>query len=149
ATSCARILARSKPQAATRSRSAERASSPDPRRVTLRVPRSGCVVNDCQMQRFRVCVLRMVRPARLRTSLELAEELGRLIARSRRRVWNTAAQQLEQVGESIFSWQLLSHLVRQGPSSQRELSIFTAQHPAGVSRTLYELERAGYVRRRR
>jgi DNA-binding MarR family transcriptional regulator len=85
-----------------------------------------------------------------KVSRDLALEIGRLIARSRRRVWDTAAIELERVGQPMFSWQLLSHLARSGTSSsQRELAIFTAQHPAGVSRSLNELERAGLVRRQR
>lgn len=79
----------------------------------------------------------------------LAEELGLLLAQARRLTWNRAAQRLEQRGDSVHAWQLLNHLHRLGPSSQRELATSVAQHPAGVSRMLEELEKQRWVVRRR
>jgi DNA-binding MarR family transcriptional regulator len=87
--------------------------------------------------------------ARRPTRQELASELGTLIFRTRRRVWNAVANGIAAQGASIFSWQLLLHVVRCGGGTQRELAELTAQHPAGVSRALEELEAQGLVRRRR
>lgn len=72
-----------------------------------------------------------------------------LIAQTQRRVWTTAARRLEGAGDSSLSWKLLAHLVRRGQLTQSELAVLTAQHPAGVSRLLDELEKEGYVSRRR
>jgi DNA-binding MarR family transcriptional regulator len=81
---------------------------------------------------------------------DVAEAIGQLIARVRRRVWSAAADRLaEEMDESIFRWQLLNHVVRLGHATQRELAASTLQHPAGVSRTLEELESAGLVERTR
>jgi MarR family 2-MHQ and catechol resistance regulon transcriptional repressor len=79
----------------------------------------------------------------------LSEELGRLLFRGRRLLWTTAAARLEARGESMLAWQLLSHLHRWGPATQREIADRTAQHTTGVSRLLDELERGGFVRRTR
>jgi DNA-binding MarR family transcriptional regulator len=79
----------------------------------------------------------------------LTEELGMLIARTRRIVWMKATRRLEVRGESILAWQLLGDLVRSGKRTQIELSEAVAQHPAGVSRLLEELEKGGYVLRTR
>ncbi len=78
-----------------------------------------------------------------------SEELSALIARSRRRVWTLAARQLEQMGESIHTWQLLYHLRRLGPVAQCDLAMVCGQHPAGVSRMLDAMERDLLVRRSR
>jgi MarR family transcriptional regulator, transcriptional regulator for hemolysin len=85
----------------------------------------------------------------LNHSPSLVEELGLLIGRTRRIVWTNAARQLEASGETVLAWQLLSHLVREGKSTQRALAAGVAQHPAGVSRLLDDLEKQGYVLRRR
>lgn len=60
-----------------------------------------------------------------------------------------ATRRLEAHGESMLAWQLLGDLVRSGKRTQVELSQAVAQHPAGVSRLLDELERGGYVSRSR
>jgi DNA-binding MarR family transcriptional regulator len=78
-----------------------------------------------------------------------ADELGSLIARSRRRVWSHAARRLESQGDSMLVWQLLNALRRDGPMTQRDLAFRVGQHPAGVSRLLDVLERRKQVRRRR
>jgi DNA-binding MarR family transcriptional regulator len=78
-----------------------------------------------------------------------SEELGTLIARSRRRVWACAARHLERMGESIHTWQLLKHLRQRGPLAQCDLAAVCGQHPAGVSRMLEVLEGEGHVRRTR
>jgi len=60
-----------------------------------------------------------------------------------------ATRRLEARGESMLAWQLLGDLVRSGKRTQVELSQAVAQHPAGVSRLLDELEKGGYVSRSR
>jgi DNA-binding MarR family transcriptional regulator len=77
----------------------------------------------------------------------LAEELYRLVGRTRRHLWTTAARALEARGESIFTWQVLCYLVRHGPTTQRDLAFANAQHPAGISRLIEELEAEKLVRR--
>jgi DNA-binding MarR family transcriptional regulator len=72
-----------------------------------------------------------------------------LVAKARRVVWTNATRTLEESGDSPLSWQLLSHLVRGGKRTQIELAVALAQHPAGVSRLLDDLEKQGYVARRR
>lgn len=84
-----------------------------------------------------------------RRTRSLTEELGMLIARTRRMVWTNATRRLEARGESMLAWQLLGDLVRSGKRTQVELSEAVAQHPAGVSRLLDELEKGGYVMRSR
>src|SRR2546421_756695 len=78
-----------------------------------------------------------------------AAEIGSLLARSRRQVFQRAKRRLEALGESIFVWRLLAYLHDDGPSIQAELADATAQHPASISRLLDEIEDAGLVRRRR
>jgi MarR family transcriptional regulator for hemolysin len=85
----------------------------------------------------------------LNHSRSLVEELGLLIGRTRRVVWTNAARRLEGSGETVLAWQLLSHLVREGKSTQSALAAAVAQHPAGVSRLLDDLDKQGYVVRRR
>jgi DNA-binding MarR family transcriptional regulator len=82
-------------------------------------------------------------------SRSLTEELGMLIAQTRRRVWTNAARRLEQAGDSYLPWTFLAHLRKAGRLTQSELATLTAQHPAGVSRLLDELEKEGCVSRRR
>lgn len=91
----------------------------------------------------------MVAPRRRSAAPGLAGELGLLLAQARRLTWYRAAQRLEKRGYSVHAWQLLNHLNRLGPSSQRELATSVAQHPAGVSRMLDELEAQKWVARRR
>jgi len=84
----------------------------------------------------------------LARSRSLTQELGTLIAQTRRRVYTTASRRLEDAGESYLLWKLLAHLAG-GQLTQSELALLTAQHPAGVSRLLDELEKQGYVSRSR
>jgi DNA-binding MarR family transcriptional regulator len=70
------------------------------------------------------------------------------MGRGRRVLWMALAAELEQRGESIFVWQTVCYLARNGPLSQRDLAYANAQHPAGMSRLLHELETAGLVRRK-
>ncbi|HEX4340889.1 MAG TPA: MarR family transcriptional regulator [Polyangiaceae bacterium] len=81
-------------------------------------------------------------------NVPVAEEIYRLMGRSRRLLWMALAAELETRGESIFVWQTVCYLARNGPTSQRDLAYANAQHPAGMSRLLNELESAGLVRRK-
>ncbi len=71
----------------------------------------------------------------------------RLLGQTRRRLWIAAARALAARGESIVAWSLVSRLADLGPLTQRELADASAQHPAGVSRQLNELERKGLTTR--
>lgn len=79
----------------------------------------------------------------------VASELGILLGKARRMTFSAAGHKLEAIGESVHAWQLLNHLRRLGSATQRELATSAAQHPAGVSRLLDELEDQGRVVRRR
>jgi len=74
-------------------------------------------------------------------------ELVRLIGQTRRRLWIAAARALAARDESIVAWSLVNRLAELGPLTQRELADASAQHPAGVSRQLDELERKGLTTR--
>lgn len=90
----------------------------------------------------------MVDPAHSKApAAPLAEELYRLIGRSRRLLWNASARALEAQGESVFTWQVLCYLVHNGPVVQQALAMATAQDPAGLSRVLEDLEARKLVRR--
>lgn len=84
---------------------------------------------------------------RRQSSTELAEEIYRLVCQSRRTLWMEANHALEARGESIFKWQIVSWVTRNGPTTQRDLSYAVSHHPAGISRQVDELEAAGMVRR--
>ncbi len=83
------------------------------------------------------------------SSSELSGELGMLVARTRRIVLAKAGACLASVGESLLAWQILVRLVRAGAVSQRDLAEAIAQHPAGVSRLIDELEARHLVERER
>ncbi len=74
-------------------------------------------------------------------------EMVRLVGQARRRLWIAAARALAARGESIVAWSLVNRLAELGPLTQRELADASAQHPAGVSRQLDELERKGLTTR--
>src|SRR4029453_16814862 len=63
----------------------------------------------------------------------LVEELGMLIAKTRKIVWMNATRRLEESGNSMLAWQLLAHLVRTGRRTQIEGAVALGQHPAGLS----------------
>jgi DNA-binding MarR family transcriptional regulator len=87
-------------------------------------------------------------PAKTRPrSRTLIEELGMLISKTRRMVFTSATRRLEASGDSMLGWQLLALLVRVGKRTQTEVAVALAQHPAGVSRLLDDLEKQGYVAR--
>ncbi len=79
--------------------------------------------------------------------LLLAEEIHRLVGRTRRRLWLATSRCLEDRGESPFRWHVVCYLVRNGPTTQRDLAYATAQHPAGISRLVEELQESGLVER--
>lgn len=70
-------------------------------------------------------------------------DLVRLIGQARRLLWIAAARALAAQGESVVAWSLVNRLAELGPLTQRELADASAQHPAGVSRQLDDLERRG------
>jgi len=74
-------------------------------------------------------------------------EVVRLVGQTRRRLWISAARALAARGESVVAWSLVNRLAELGPLTQRELADASAQHPAGVSRQLDELERKGLTSR--
>jgi DNA-binding MarR family transcriptional regulator len=86
----------------------------------------------------------MVKP---KDPLLLAEEIHRLVGRARRRLWLATSRCLEDRGESPFRWHVVCYLVRNGPTTQRDLAYATAQHPAGISRLVEELQESGLVER--
>ncbi len=92
---------------------------------------------------------KFVKPKALSRTDSLAEELGMLITKARRMVWTNATRRLDESGESMLAWQVLAFLVRTGKRNQTEVSVALAQHPAGVSRLLDDLEKQGYVARTR
>ena len=74
-------------------------------------------------------------------------DLVRLVGQTRRRLWIAVARALAARGESVVAWSLVNRLAELGPVTQRELADASAQHPAGVSRQLDELERKGLTTR--
>ena len=85
--------------------------------------------------------------AKPKDPLLLAEEIHRLVGRTRRRLWLATSRCLEDRGESPFRWHVVCYLVRNGPTTQRDLAYATAQHPAGISRLVEELQESGLVAR--
>ena len=77
----------------------------------------------------------------------VSADIVRLVGQVRRRLWIAAARALAARGESIVAWSLVNRLAELGPLTQRELADASAQHPAGVSRQLDELERKGLTAR--
>jgi DNA-binding MarR family transcriptional regulator len=72
-----------------------------------------------------------------------------LIFKVRKLVFAAAARRLDDAGESMLAWQVLAVLIRGGKRTQTEVGVALAQHPAGVSRLLDDLEKQGYVARSR
>ena len=85
--------------------------------------------------------------AKPKDPLLLAEEIHRLVGRTRRRLWLATTRCLEDRGEAPFRWHVVCYLVRNGATTQTELAYATAQHPAGVSRLVEELQESGLVTR--
>jgi DNA-binding MarR family transcriptional regulator len=72
-----------------------------------------------------------------------------LVAQTRRRLGTRVERSLAEGGESIHLYRILAHLIRNGIATQKGLADATSQHPAGVSRLLFVLEKRGMVKRRR
>jgi DNA-binding MarR family transcriptional regulator len=77
------------------------------------------------------------------------ETLAALVVEVRRRLANRVQRSLEDRYESIHLYRILAHLIRNGVATQKDLAEATSQHPAGVSRLLFTLDRRGMVKRRR
>jgi DNA-binding MarR family transcriptional regulator len=77
------------------------------------------------------------------------ETLTALVVQARRRVAAHVERSLEDRDESIHLYRILAHLIRHGVATQKDLADATSQHPAGVSRLLFLLDRRGMVKRRR
>ena len=77
------------------------------------------------------------------------ETLTALVVQARRQVAAHVERSLEDRGESIHFYRILAHLIRNGVATQKDLADATLQHPAGVSRLLFGLDRRGMVKRRR
>ena len=77
----------------------------------------------------------------------LVEELGMLISKTRKLVFAAATRRLDESGESMLAWQVLAVLIRAGKRTQTEVAVALAQHPAGVSRLVDDLEKQGLVAR--
>lgn len=75
--------------------------------------------------------------------------MGLLISLTRRLVWIAASRKLEEAGHSMIAWALVGFLMKLGPATQRDIAAGIGQHPAGVSRLIDDLEKEGFVRRRR
>jgi MarR family transcriptional regulator, organic hydroperoxide resistance regulator len=90
-----------------------------------------------------------VRPPSRASTRTLAEfeEVARLIAQARRKVWNAVARILAAEEEAVLGWAVVAVLSRLGPQSQRDLADTIGQHAAGISRQLAELDRAGLTTR--
>ena len=70
-----------------------------------------------------------------------------LISKTRKLVFAAATRRLDESGESMLAWQVLAVLIRAKKLSQTEVAVALAQHAAGVSRLVDDLEKQGYVAR--
>jgi DNA-binding MarR family transcriptional regulator len=77
----------------------------------------------------------------------LLHELTRLITKIRRALYMAAARELGRRGESIGAFTVAARLVERRAASQKDLAELTAQHPAGISRLLDEMDRRGLTAR--
>jgi MarR family 2-MHQ and catechol resistance regulon transcriptional repressor len=77
------------------------------------------------------------------------KDIGLLVTLTRRIVWTAASRKLEEAGYSMMAWALVGFLNKFGPTTQRDIAAGIGQHPAGVSRLIDDLEKEGFVRRRR
>ncbi|MDP3277271.1 MAG: MarR family winged helix-turn-helix transcriptional regulator [Deltaproteobacteria bacterium] len=80
----------------------------------------------------------------------LAEEgLQMLMARAGRAIAEKVESAVVAHGESLILFRPLAIVVRFGAKSQQDIARLTAQHPAGVSRIVEDLEKRGLIRRER
>lgn len=84
-----------------------------------------------------------------REHLDRTERLGRALGRLRRSMHARAVRALERNGDLLVHWQLVSGISYDDLHSQAELAIRIGMDPAGTSRALDELEKRGWVERRR
>jgi DNA-binding MarR family transcriptional regulator len=81
--------------------------------------------------------------------LERTERLARAVGRLRRDMTARAARVVEARGSPLVHWQLISAVAKEGLYSQVALAVRVGMDPAGTSRALDELQRAGLVKRER
>lgn len=81
--------------------------------------------------------------------LERTERLARAVGRFRRTLAARVAKVMEDEGSPLVHWQLISAIAYEGLHSQVALAARVGMDPAGTSRALDELERAGLVKRER
>ena len=81
------------------------------------------------------------------TSPMLLHELTRLISKTRRALYLSAARELGSRGEEMSSWLVAARLTERRAASQKDLADITGQHPAGISRLLDEMDRRGLTAR--
>jgi len=62
-------------------------------------------------------------------------------------IYKKVEEAVEGQGESVLMFRPLAIVVRFGPQTQQDIARLTAQHPAGVSRIVDELEERKLVRR--
>jgi MarR family 2-MHQ and catechol resistance regulon transcriptional repressor len=62
-------------------------------------------------------------------------------------IFKKVEEAVEGQGESVLTFRPLAIVVRFGPQTQQDIARLTAQHPAGVSRIVDELEERKLVRR--
>jgi DNA-binding MarR family transcriptional regulator len=84
-----------------------------------------------------------------REHLERTERLGRALGRLRRAMHARAVRALEDNGDLLVHWQLISGIAYDDLHSQAALAVRIGMDPAGASRALDELEARGLVERRR
>jgi DNA-binding MarR family transcriptional regulator len=70
-----------------------------------------------------------------------------LLLRAGRAIFEKVEAAVARQGESVLTFRPLAIVVRFGPQTQQEIARLTAQHPAGVSRIVDELEARKLVRR--
>jgi DNA-binding MarR family transcriptional regulator len=82
-------------------------------------------------------------------STEAADSHGMLVLMMQ--AWRVIQDEIEAAvsahGETVVTFRPLAMVVRFGPQTQQDLARLTAQHPAGVSRIVDDLEGRGLVRR--
>jgi MarR family transcriptional regulator, lower aerobic nicotinate degradation pathway regulator len=81
--------------------------------------------------------------------LDRTERMARAVGRIRRDMTARVARVMETQGAPLVHWQLISAIAYEGLHSQAALATRVGMDPAGTSRSLDELERAGLVKRER
>ena len=81
--------------------------------------------------------------------LDRTERLARAVGRLRRDMTARVTRVMAGQGAPLVQWQLIAAITREGLHSQVALAARVSMDPAGTSRVLDELERAGLVKRER